>query len=204
MRLVEIALTICKEPLPPRVELLLAEARKRIESLEEQSRASIPAFVPSDYELVYRALVAIREEKLATGRRFCEWGSGIGAITCLAVLAGYDAYGIEIESELVNIAEELALDQSVAAQFAGGSFIPVGIEPQVDSVSDVTWLSTSGSDGYGQLELDPDDFDLIFAYPWPGEEQVIFDIFLECAAVGTLLLTYHGLEGLRLHRKVRR
>jgi hypothetical protein len=52
--------------------------------------------------------------------------------------------------------------------------------------------------------LDPDDFDVVFAYPWPGEEQVIFDLFAGSTAVGALLLTYHGLEGLRLHRKVKR
>ena len=91
-----------------------------------------------------------------------------------------------------------------ATQFAHGSFVPAGAEPHVDSIGDVTWLSTHGPDGYETLELDPDDFDIVFAYPWPGEEQVIFDIFQDCAAVGTLLLTYHGQEGLRLKRKVRR
>jgi hypothetical protein len=54
------------------------------------------------------------------------------------------------------------------------------------------------------LQLDPDDFDIIFAYPWPGEEQVIFDLFADNAAVGALLLTYLGQEGLRLQRKVKR
>ena len=42
------------------------------------------------------------------------------------------------------------------------------------------------------------------AYPWPGEEQVIFDLFTDYAAVGALLLTYHGQDGVRLARKVRR
>ena len=69
---------------------------------------------------------------------------------------------------------------------------------------DVAWLSTSGPDGYEELHLEPDDFDVIFAYPWPGEEQVIFDLFADCAAVGALLLTYHGQEGVRLQRKVKR
>lgn len=204
MRLADVALAVSDEPLPERVAQLLDEARRRVATLEDQSRASIPAFVPSDYELVYRALATIKSAKLATGRRFCEWGSGIGAITCLAVLAGFDAVGIEIEAELVDIAEELALDLGIATQFSHGSFVPAGAEPHVDSVSDVTWLSTSGPDGYESIELDPDDFDVVFAYPWPGEEQVIFDIFQDCAAVGALLLTYHGHEGLRLKRKVRR
>ena len=55
-----------------------------------------------------------------------------------------------------------------------------------------------------ELDLEPDDFDVVFAYPWPGEEQVIFDLFADTAAVGSLLLTYHGMDGVRLQRKVKR
>jgi hypothetical protein len=33
---------------------------------------------------------------------------------------------------------------------------------------------------------------------------VIFDLFKSCASVGALLLTFHGQDGLRLQRKVRR
>ena len=44
---------------------------------------------------------------------------------------------------------------------------------------DVAWLTTTGPDGYDELELEPDDFDVVFAYPWPGEEQVIFDLFAD-------------------------
>jgi hypothetical protein len=204
MRLVDVELTISTDPIPNHVARLLTEAQRRIKALEDESRASIPAFVPSDFEVVYRALVPISAASLATGRRFVEWGSGVGAVTCLAVLAGFDAVGIEIEQELVEMAEKLALDMGIAAQFAQGSFVPAGTEPQFDSVSDITWLSTNGPDGYESLELDPDDFDIVYAYPWPGEEQVIFDLFKDCAAVGALLLSYHGQEGLRLQRKVKR
>ena len=35
-----------------------------------------------------------------------------------------------------------------------------------------------------ELGLDPDDFDIVFAYPWPGEEQIIFDLFASHAATG--------------------
>jgi hypothetical protein len=204
MRLVEVDLTLSADPVPDNVAQLLADARRRIEQLEDETRAAIPAFVPSDFELVYRALGYVKLARLATGRRLVEWGSGIGAVTCLAVLAGYDAVGIEIEPTLVAIAEDLAHDHNIHTQFAQGSFVPHGAQPRLDWTGGVSWLSTGGPDGYAELELDPDDFDIIFAYPWPGEEQVIFDLFTDCAAVGTLLLTYHGQEGLRLHRKVKR
>ena len=204
MRLVEIELALTRDEIPANVAALLADATTQIELLEDESRASIPAFVPSDFELVFRALVEIKSGNLATGRRFIEWGSGTGVVTCLAVWLGFDAAGIEVEPKLVQLAEQLAKKHHVAAQFACGNFVPAGSEPRLDLAGDVAWLSSSGGDGYEQLQLDPDDFDVVFSYPWPGEEQVIFDLFADHAAVGSLLLTYHGQEGVRLQRKIRR
>ncbi len=204
MPLIEIELDLSRVPIPKNVARLIADARRRISVLDEQRPATIPAFVPSDFELVYRALAAIDSARLASGRRFIEWGSGVGVITCLAERIGFDAVGIEIESRLVDVAESLADKHRIATQFALGSFMPPGAEPRLDRLGGITWLSSNGPNGYDELELEPDDFDVIFAYPWPGEEQVIFDLFADCAAVGALLLTYHGQDGLRLQRKVTR
>jgi hypothetical protein len=204
MRLVDSEFKLSDEPIPANIARLIADANRQILTLEESRRASIPAFVPSDFELVYRALVAIQSANLATGRRLLEWGSGLGVVTCLAVMVGFDAAGIEIEPRLVQLANELAKKHRVATQFICGSFVPDDHRPRVDMTGDIVWLATDGPDGYDELELDPDDFDIIFAYPWPGEEQVLFDLFAECAAVGALLLTYHGQDGLRLMRKTTR
>jgi SAM-dependent methyltransferase len=204
MRLVEIELQLPETAIPAHVAQLLEHSQQKIAGLETYAQPTLAAFVPSDFEQVYHALVAIRSLRLATGRRFLEWGSGLGVVTCLAEWVGFDAAGIEIESRLVEMAEKLAADHGVAAQFVCGSFLPAGAEPRLDHLSDVAWLTTEGSDGYEELELEPDDFDLIFAYPWPGEEQVLFDLFADYAAVGALLLTYHGQDGLRLQRKVKR
>ena len=204
MRLVEIELELPEIAIPADVTQLLTDAKQRIDTLEDKSRAAMPAFVPSDFALVYRGLAEIESARLATGRRFVEWGSGIGAITCLAMSLGLDAVGIEIEQKLVDIAEELAAKHAIATQFVCGSFVPCGWESDVVWGTDVAWLTTDGPDAYCELELEPDDFDIIFAYPWPGEEQVIFDLFTDCAAMGALLLTYHGIEGVRLQRKVKR
>jgi hypothetical protein len=203
VQLVEVELDLSKEEIPKRVADLIADARQRIHEFDEDWPAAIPAFIPCDFELAYRTLAIIEASKLATGRRFLEWGSGIGVVTCLAESVGFDAVGIEIESRLVNMAESLADDHGIAAQFACGSYLPEGEEPRLDRLAGVTWLSSGGADGYEELELDPDDFDVVFAYPWPGEETVIFDLFADCAAVGALLLTYHGQDGMKLQRKVR-
>src|SRR5687767_11949845 len=100
MRLLEVNLTLNAEQLPANVTALIADAKQQILTIEEESRASIPAFVPSDFEVVYRALVAIQSGHLATGRRLIEWGSGLGVVTCMATWVGFDAVGIEIESKL--------------------------------------------------------------------------------------------------------
>src|SRR5262245_48123530 len=116
MRFVEVELTLSDDAVPDDVARLLADAQQRVNQLEDETRAAIPAFVPSDFQLAYRALLAIKSARLATGRRFIEWGSGIGAVTCLAVLAGYDAVGIEIEPTLVAIAEDLAQSHNIRTQ----------------------------------------------------------------------------------------
>jgi len=204
MRLAEVELVLPDIALPADVDRLLAQARRLVATLEKQAQAAFAAFVPSDFELVYRTLVTIQSRQLATGRRFIEWGSGLGVVTCLAEWVGFDAVGIEIEPRLVQMAQDLAAEHRITAHFACGSFVPPGADVRLDRMADVAWLSPDGPDGYDELELDPDDFDVVFAYPWPGEEQVIFDLFADCAAVGALLLTYHGQDGVRLQRNVKR
>jgi len=205
----EIELERTDGELPADVARLIADAERRIEEFDRANPgAPIPAFVASDFEQVYRALAQIVTHRLAAGHQFLEWGSGLGAVTCLADRLGFHAVGIEIEAPLVKIAEALAEEHEIDAEFLCGSFLPSGDEAVADTISsgmgDVAWLRTDGPDAYAVLELDPDDFDLIFAYPWPGEEQVLFDLFEENAAVGALLLTYHGQEGIRLQRKTGR
>lgn len=204
MRLVEIELPSARGPVPAAVANLLADAEERLRQYDAKFQASIPAFVPSDFELVYHALAWIQDSHLTAGRRFLEWGSGIGIVACLAAEVGFDAIGIEIEEPLVEIAESIAADHDIDVEFACGSYVPSDAEPFVDIAGEVTWLRMDRPDSYADLELEPEDFDLIYAYPWPGEEQVIFDLFERCASVGALLLTFHSQDGLRLQRKVRR
>jgi hypothetical protein len=51
------------------------------------------------------------------------------------------------------------------------------------------------------MGLDINDFDMVFAYPWPGEQHVIERLFDRFAADGALLMTYNGTEGVRLFRR---
>jgi predicted O-methyltransferase YrrM len=204
MRLANVDIPGLDEPIPAPVVELIADARRRIAKFDAERPAEIPAFIPSDFELAFRTLLAIHRAHLSTGRRFVEWGSGLGVVTCLAESVGFDAVGIEIEPRLVEMARRLALDHDANVQFACGSFLPANAPICPENFAGIAWLTTEGGDGYDDLESEPDDFDLVFSYPWPGEEQIIFDVFADTAAVGALLLTYHGQDGMKLQRKVKR
>ena len=54
---------------------------------------------------------------------------------------------------------------------------------------------------YAELDLDVDDFDLIYVYPWPDEEPVSMKVFERFAAEGAVLMTYHGGENVSFKRK---
>jgi hypothetical protein len=181
--------------IPPDVRAFLHEAEHRVERFR-QERVT-PAFVPSDFTAAYTALRALEESDLTSGRWFCEWGSGFGVAACLAALLGFDACGIEAEEELVECARRLADDFGLPVQFACGSFLPAG------KVADgeFAWLVTGGPCGHRELGLDPEDFDVIYAYPWPDEERLTADLFARVARPGAVLATYHGEGAVRLRKK---
>jgi hypothetical protein len=151
-------------------------------------------FVPADYETVLRALLPLR----APGRRFLEWGSATGVVTIMADLLGFDACGIEIDHDLVAIARDLAARFDSAARFGAGSFLPAGYE----------WRSPTGDRRLGTIGLAPsaypslgrslDEFDIVFAYPWGGEEPIMKDVMRAYGARDALLLL-HGAAGVQTY-----
>jgi len=183
--------------LPNDVRVFLDEAGRRVERFRWER--SPPAFVPSDFPAAYAGLRALEEANAASGRSFCEWGSGFGVAACLAAFLGFDACGIEAEAELVEAARRLADDFGLPVQFARGNFIPAGSVARPDGR--FAWLETGGPCGHAALGLDPDDFDVIYAYPWPDEEDLTARLFQRHARAGAVLATYHGGDGLRFRKK---
>jgi hypothetical protein len=202
MALLDIELPLPRaDELPERVRALIREADQRTQAFV--ARRTIPGFVLSDFERVGRALQAVKEAGLASGDACCEWGSGFGVVALMAACLGFRACGIEINEDLVDEATALAADFELDVEFACGTYVPHGGEDLTDACEEFDWLSAGGACGYDALAADPADFDLIFAYPWPGEEHVIDGLFERYGAVSALLLTYHGgREDIRLRRKV--
>ncbi|MCA9249264.1 MAG: hypothetical protein KDA42_19215, partial [Planctomycetales bacterium] len=117
--------------------------------------------------------------------------------------------GIEIDPALVEAARSLAEAFELPVEFAAGRFIPTGGDALVDdayaeSGTECFWLITDHSSGYDELGLEVDDFDIVFAYPWPNEEHVLESLFERYAADGALLLTYNQYDSVRLQRKISR
>ncbi|RMF43470.1 MAG: hypothetical protein D6753_05020 [Planctomycetota bacterium] len=136
-----------------------------------------------------------------SGLRFVEWGCGFGGVTGAAALLGMQAVGIEAQDFLCRQAARLWQDHAVAATVWSGNFLPRGAEnlwlPHEPRVA----LDVSAPDVYEKTGTSPQDFDLFFAYPWPGEERFIERVFDEFARGGAYLLLYRGPYHLELWRK---
>jgi hypothetical protein len=194
-------------PLPDDVAAFIREANSRVDQFVRDHPVRVTGFVPSNFVTVYRGLQAISEANLACGPSLCEWGSGFGAVSSLAAMLEFDVCGIEIDGGLIDVSRLLADDFALPVKFIHGSFIPPGAESDaeeayVDNDGKYFWLVTDSDNAYGKLGLEPHDFDVVFAYPWPGEEYLITTLFEKFAAEQALLLLYDHFDSLRLVRKV--
>ena len=204
MPLKEVRLSIIEERLPRAMQTFLQEADLRIEQFIANRRVRISGFVPSDFVTVFHALNSVVDADVATGNMFCEWGSGFGIVAMMAAHFDFESYGIEIEGSLVEAAREMADEFDLPVEFIQGSFVPEGAESLLEGAnqSDVMWLNTESDEAYAEMGMTVRDFDLIYAFPWPGEEDMITNLFEQYASPGALLLTYGHLDGVRIRRKV--
>ena len=119
-------------------------------------------------------------------------------MTIVADLLGFEAFGIELDPWLVDRSMDIAERFGSRATFAEGSFVPEDFREEVELLSPEFLTATDGASGYDELGLELDHFDLVFAYPWPGEEDWLHQMVETHAHPGALLLTYDAKEGFRL------
>jgi hypothetical protein len=148
-------------------------------------------FIPADHRGAYEVLARER----AGAHSFLELGSGLGVITVLADQLGFDAYGIEIEPELVDISRGLNDEVGARATFALGSFVPEDFRDEVSLLDAEFHTPTEGADGYDELGMDLASFDLVYAYPWPGQEEWMEELVRRGAGPHTRFMTYSVSEG---------
>jgi hypothetical protein len=170
-----------------------------------------PRFVPSVPERVFAVLAEVTTRNLPPTRVFCEWGSGFGTATCLAALLGYEAYGLEIDEELVRRSRAIARRLGIRVQMLCTSLFPEGYEAYSggDRAAMVTLASVSdpnaaarGPQRYDGMEIAIADIGVFFAYPWPEERALMQELFEAVARVGALLVVYHTDTDIRVFRKV--
>lgn len=150
-------------------------------------------FIPCDHRAAYQALREIRS-RAAT---FVELGSGAGIVTIMADLLGFEAYGIEIEPWLAGRSIEIAAHFDSGAVFAEGTFVPPEYQEEIEHLSADNHTPTTGACALEELGLELSDFDLLFAYPWPGDEDWLQELVRRHARADAILLTYDVSEGFR-------
>ncbi len=154
-------------------------------------------FVAANYEAVLDALIAQR----APGLKFLEWGSATGVITIMADLLGYEAYGIELDGSLVDTARALAARFESKATFVAGSFLPEGYQWKPKDGDGRLGTIGQGRSGYLQLGKPLDEFDVVFGYPWAGEEAMMHDL-MRCYGGRDARLMIHGTDrGMEIYRE---
>jgi len=209
---IELPTSMSIHTLPTKVAALIQKADRRWELFcGIQGHRRLPRFVPSEADLVFAAIDFVTRQGLPPGRVFCEWGSGFGTGTCLAALLGYEAYGIEIEPELVDISRQMARDLDITAEFLCTSYIPEGFESYSglggeELVKSRTFTypgeTFEAEPHYDGMAFDIAEFDLFFAYPWPEEQELMQKLFDAVAVEGAILIAYHSAKELCVYRKL--
>ena len=179
---------------PDTLERLIAEGEEVWREFRELARDRHHLFIPCDHAGAHDALVRLRPRATT----FLELGSAAGVVTVMAGLLGYEACGIELESWLVERSVELAERFGARVSFADGSFVPPEYQDEVSLLSAEFLTPAGGAPAYEELGAELADFDLLYAYPWPGDEEWLFELVRRHARPDALLLTYDASEGYRV------
>jgi hypothetical protein len=206
----QIPLCLRPDEVPDQVAALIAEADRRCDDFFDAGLGRrYPRYIPSDPAIVHAAMVYLRNSGDIRGDVFCEWGCGFAVASCMASLIGYEAYGIEIEPELADLADRLATDLRIPAHILCTSYLPEGFE-ECDGVGGKDLLPPEATSSAGDATestpcyegLDPAEVDVFFVYPWPGQEELMMDLFQLTSTEDAILLIYLGDREIAAYRHI--
>lgn len=193
MPLLEIPISFESTPIPVHLSALVTDAMAASAAFDRQTGSDrIPDLVTSSPEIIWGFLTEMRRLVPDCGQTFCEWGSGLGIVTCLADALGWTAHGLEIEPRLIATAKQLAAKHNRSVQFDVSSYKQDGLfEGKIDPAD----LDTGK--GFGLL-----DFDVIYGYLWNAEYQAVTQLVSDHGRPGTLFLRYGGGLDFKIFRVV--
>ena len=198
---IQIPSSVDTTPIPVELAVQISSARNEIEAFQDRwDRPQIEQFVAADYPLVYQCLKWTLQHQPLVGQRFLEWGSGFSIVSAIAAKLGLTAFGIEAEPDLLAMGRKTIQTWNVSGELVEGNFLPPGAAQLADDPM-LPSLHHDPSDGYKKLGLELDDFALVYAYPWPGEDDFHEFVFDRYAATGELLMLFCGPNDVRLWRK---
>lgn len=125
----------------------------------EAKRIDCFDYIPSCPEMLHGYL------SVAPGKRFCEWGSGIGIGIGIAQRLGFDATGIECNETLARRSCELLAQFELGGRVIHGSYHDLVVAA-----------------------------DVVFVYCWPGQANAVRERFCQVMPAGTWLLFAEGAE----------
>ena len=200
---IDIPSTVDKTPVPMEIQSWITDAQRRIEVFQDcWEKTQIEQFVAADYRLVYQTIDWLGATQPLIGNRFLEWGCGFAVVSALASQLGFDAFGIEAENELLDQGRTTVASWDVPVELINGNFLPTGAETlAVDPT--LPSLGHEVTSAYETLGLDLDDFAIVYAYPWPGEDDFHEAVFRRYACPGALLALFCGPNDMRVWRKRR-
>ena len=198
---IQIPSSVDTTPIPAELAARITSARNEIEAFQDRwDCPQIEQFVAADYPLVYQCLNWTLQSQTLLGQRFLEWGSGFSIVSAIAAEMGLNAFGIEAERDLLAMGRKTIQTWNVSVELVEGNFLPPGAAQLADDPM-LPSLSHEVADGYAKIGLELDDFAMVYAYPWPGEDDFHEFVFDRYAASGALLMLFCGPNDVRLWRK---
>ncbi|GIX00166.1 MAG: hypothetical protein KatS3mg111_3498 [Pirellulaceae bacterium] len=132
--------------------------------------------------------------------RFLELGCGFGGVTGAAALFGMTAVGIEGNEQLAAEAEKLWQRHGITCQLWRGNFLPEGShalltddDPRISAAADFP-------SAYQVAGQSMHHFDIVFAYPFPGEERFLVRVWEQFGNRSGVLLLYRGPYEVEMYR----